>query len=45
MRGRTVANRVSARRRERKGPLGRSRRKWEDNITVYFEDVGWEGMD
>jgi hypothetical protein len=21
------------------------RRRWEDNIKVYFEDVGWEGMD
>jgi hypothetical protein len=39
------AHRVSARRHEGKRPLGRSRRRWEDNIKVYFEDVGWESMD
>jgi hypothetical protein len=35
----------SARRRDGKRPLGISRRGWEDKIKVYFEEVGWGGMD
>jgi hypothetical protein len=27
---------------ERKGPLGRPRRRWVDNIKM---DLGWDGMD
>jgi hypothetical protein len=30
---------------EGKKPLGRSRRRWEDNIKVGFRDIGWGGMD
>jgi len=30
---------------EGKRPLGRPRRRWEDNITVALQEVGWEGMD
>jgi hypothetical protein len=27
---------------EGKRPLGRSRRRWEDNITEDIQEVGWE---
>jgi hypothetical protein len=30
---------------ERKRPLGRLRRKWVDNIKMYFGEVGWGDMD
>jgi len=30
---------------ERKRPLGRPRRRWEDNIKTDLQDVQWEGMD
>jgi hypothetical protein len=26
-------------------PLGRSRRKWEDNIEMDLRETGWAGMD
>jgi hypothetical protein len=26
-------------------PLGRPRRKWENNIKMDLQKVGWEGMD
>ena len=26
---------------EEKGPLGRPRRKWEDNINMNLREVGW----
>jgi hypothetical protein len=29
-----------------KSSLGRPRRRWEDNIKMYLQDVGWRrGMD
>ena len=28
-----------------KRPLGRSRRRWEDNIKMDLQEVGCEGMD
>jgi hypothetical protein len=28
-----------------KRPLGRPRRRWEDNIKIYLRAVGWSGMD
>jgi hypothetical protein len=28
-----------------KRPLGRPRRRWVDNIRMYFGDVGWGGVD
>jgi len=31
--------------REGKRPLGRSRRRWEDNIKVDLQEVGCGGMD
>jgi hypothetical protein len=30
---------------EGKRPLGRPRRRWEDNIRVDLRDIGWGGMD
>jgi len=30
---------------EGKGPLGRPRRRWEDNIKMDLQEVGREGMD
>jgi hypothetical protein len=29
---------------ERKRPLGRSRRKWEDNIKMELREVGWDSV-
>ena len=31
--------------REGKRPLGRSRRRWEDNIKTVLQEVGCGGMD
>jgi hypothetical protein len=28
---------------ERKGPLGRPRHRWEDNIRMDLKEVGWGG--
>jgi hypothetical protein len=28
-----------------KGPLGRQRRRWEDNIKMYLQEVGCEDRD
>ena len=30
---------------EGKRSLGRRRCKWEDNINIHLQDVGWEDMD
>jgi hypothetical protein len=30
---------------ERKRPLGRSRRRWVDNIKMNLREIGWDGMD
>jgi hypothetical protein len=30
---------------EGRRPLGRPRRRWENNIKMDFQEVGWEGMD
>jgi hypothetical protein len=30
---------------EGKRPLGRRRRRWEDNIKMDFGEIGWGGMD
>jgi hypothetical protein len=40
--GRTVY-RVSIWRPERKKPLGRPRRRWEDNIKMFLREIGIEG--
>jgi hypothetical protein len=33
------------RRPEGRRPLGRPRCRWEDNIKLDLEEVGWEGVD
>jgi hypothetical protein len=40
-----VAYRISVGRPEGRRPLGRPRRRWEDNIKMDLEEVGWVGMD
>jgi hypothetical protein len=30
---------------EEKKPLGRPRRRWEDNIKMDLREIGWDGMD
>jgi hypothetical protein len=37
------ANRASVGKPEGRRPLGRPRRRWEDNIKLDFTDVGWRG--
>jgi hypothetical protein len=37
--------RVFMAKREGKRPLGRPRRRWEDNIKMDFQEVGCGGMD
>ena len=37
--------RVLMRKSEGKIPLGRSRRRWEDNIKMDLQEVGCGGMD
>jgi hypothetical protein len=39
------AYRVLVGRPERRRPLGRPRRRWEDNIKMDLQEVGWGGMD
>jgi hypothetical protein len=29
----------------RKRPLRRPRLRWEDNIKMVFQEIGWEGVD
>jgi hypothetical protein len=30
---------------EEKRPLGRTRRRWVDNIKIDFREIGWDGTD
>jgi hypothetical protein len=39
------AYRVLVRKPEGRRPLGRLRRRWEDNIKMDLRKVGWGGMD
>jgi hypothetical protein len=39
------AYRVLVGRPEGRRPLGRPRRRWEDNIKMDLHEVGWGGMD
>jgi len=39
------ACRVLVGRLEGKSPLGRPRRRWEDNIKIGFQEVGWGDLD
>jgi len=38
-------HRVLVRKSERKRPLGRPRRRWEDNIKMHLQEVGCGGAD
>jgi hypothetical protein len=38
------AYRVLVEKSEGRRPLGRQRHRWEDNIKIYLQEVGW-GMD
>jgi len=38
-------NRVLVEKPEGKRPLGRPRRRWENNIKMYLQKVGCGGMD
>jgi hypothetical protein len=36
---------ISVGKPERKRPLGRPKRRWEDNIRMYLRLVGWQNVD
>jgi hypothetical protein len=38
------ACKVSVGKHEGKGPLGRPRHRWEDNIKMDPKEIGWVGM-
>jgi hypothetical protein len=39
------AYRILAAKPERERPLGRTRRRWVDNIKMDLREIGWSGMD
>jgi hypothetical protein len=39
------AYRVLVGKPEGKRPVGRTRRRWVDNIKMYLREIGWDGMD
>jgi hypothetical protein len=39
------AYRILVGKREGKRPLGRSRRRWVNNIKMDLREIGWDGMD
>jgi hypothetical protein len=39
----TAAYRILVEKPKRKRPLGRSRSRWEDNIKMTLQEVGWGG--
>jgi hypothetical protein len=45
MRDRRGAYRSLVERPDGKRPLGKPRRRWEDNIKMTPQEVGWGGMD
>jgi hypothetical protein len=45
MKAKRNAHRILVGKPERKRPLGRPRRRWEDNITINLREIGWGGMD
>jgi hypothetical protein len=45
MREKTNACRILAGKPEGKSPLGRSRRRWVDNIKIDLREIGWDGVD
>jgi hypothetical protein len=45
MGGKRNAYRILVVKLEGKRPLGRPRRRWEDNIRIDLREIGWGGMD
>jgi hypothetical protein len=45
MREERGAYRILVGRPDGRRPLGRPRRRWEDNINMDLQEVGWEGVD
>jgi hypothetical protein len=43
--GKRNACRIFVRKPERRRSLGRPRRRWVDNINIYLNEIGWDGMD
>jgi hypothetical protein len=43
--GRRGIHRILVGKPEGKRPLGRPRRRWEDNIKMDLREIGWGGMD
>jgi hypothetical protein len=43
--GRRGSYRVLVGRREERGPLGRPRHRWVENIKMIIQAVGWKAMD
>jgi hypothetical protein len=41
----TNSYKILSRRHEGKGPLRRTRRRWEDNIIMDLGEIRWEGVD
>jgi hypothetical protein len=39
------ANRLLVGNPEGKGPLGRPRRRWVDNVKIDLREIEWDGMD
>jgi hypothetical protein len=37
--------RILVGKREEKGPLGRPRSRWVNNIKIDLSEIGWDGMD
>jgi len=36
---------IQVKKPNRKGPLGRSRHYWEENINMDLKEIGWKVMD
>jgi hypothetical protein len=45
MREKRNAYRILVGKPEGKRPLGRSRRRWVDNVEIFLRERGWDGMD
>jgi hypothetical protein len=43
--GKKSAYRILVGRPEGRRPLGRPKRRWEDNIKIDLQEVGWAAMD